>query len=324
MSTPVNYFKLGLFVTVGTIIALVSAAALGARAATPKTVTYHTYFNESVQGLDVGAPVKFRGVNIGVVDGIDIGPDQRHVDIIMKFELKRLETMGLTRAEAKSGDARFAVMDGLRAQLGSQGITGVKFILIDFFDPKSNPPPELPFEPADMYIPAAVSLMKNLEDSVVKAVDRFPEIADRLNAVVGRVDGILGTLEEKKVAENVATTVENLNATIIDVRKFVRTTDDAKLPQKAGKAIDNLDASLVSLKSVMARLDGDKGFVARANRAVDSFGDVGKSATGTARQLEDTMRDMSEAAKAFRDLADALEREPDMLLKGRNTKEGSP
>lgn len=321
MSTPVNYFKLGLFVTVATLIALITAAALGARAATPETVTYHTYFNESVQGLDAGAPVKFRGVNIGVVDRIDIASDKRHVDVSMKFEVKRLESMGLSRTGTNDEGVQLALMNDLRTQLGSQGITGVKFILIDFFDPESNPPIELPFEPAKRYIPAAASLMKNLEDSVVKAVDRFPEIADKLSSVIARVDNILGTLEKEKVPENIAATVENLNGTIGQVRALVKNTDKAALPDKAAKALANLDDGITKLNGVMGRLDGDKGFVSRANRAVDAFGDVGKSATGTARQLEDTMRDLSEASKAIRDLADALEREPDMLLKGRAKKE---
>ena len=67
MTKSTNYFKLGLFVTITALVALASAAALGARATMPETVAYHTFFNESVQGLDVGSPVKYRGVNIGVV-----------------------------------------------------------------------------------------------------------------------------------------------------------------------------------------------------------------------------------------------------------------
>ena len=72
---------------------------------------------------------------------------------------------------------RIAVPPELRVQLGSAGITGVKFILIDFFSIADNPIVPLPFPVPDNYIPSARSTMKNLEDSVVHAVDRFPEVA---------------------------------------------------------------------------------------------------------------------------------------------------
>ncbi|NUO54647.1 MAG: MCE family protein [Polyangiaceae bacterium] len=315
-----SYFKLGLFVTVTTLVALASAIALGARAAMPATVSYHTYFNESVQGLDVGAPVKYRGVNIGVVDKINIAEDKRHVDVAMEFELDDLAQLGLTK-NGKAGEPMGLAMESeLRAQLGSQGITGVKFVNIDFFDPRTNPPPVLPFEPPPNYIPAASSLFKNLEDTVVRAAEKFPEIADNLASISARIDKVLGVLDEKHVPENIATVIENLNAIINDVQAIVKSTERQALPDKAGKAIANLDEALTKLNRVIGSLEGEKGFVSRAGRAADAFGDVGKSATGTARQLEDTMKDLSDAARAIRDLAEAVERDPDMLVKGRERK----
>lgn len=316
-----SYFKLGLFVTVTALVALASAVALGARAAMPATLTYHTYFNESVQGLEIGAPVKYRGVNIGVVDRIDIAEDKRHIDVAMEFEVEHLAQLGLTR-NGNGGEPMGLVMESeLRAQLASQGITGVKFVLIDFFDPKTNPPPILSFEPAPNYIPAASSLFKNLEDTVVKAAEKFPEIAANLASISHRIDKVLGVLDEKHVPENIAAVIENLNAVIGDIRAIVKSTERQALPEKAGKAIANLDEALTKLNRVIGSLEGEKGFVSRAGRAADAFGDVGKSATGTARQLEDTMQDLSEAARAIRDLAEAVERDPDMLVKGRGRKQ---
>ena len=67
MAAPTNHFKLGLFVIISFSAAVVTGIALGSEAMKKETTKYHTYFNESVQGLDVGAPVKFRGVTIGSV-----------------------------------------------------------------------------------------------------------------------------------------------------------------------------------------------------------------------------------------------------------------
>ena len=92
MSAPTNHFKLGLFVLGALGASMGAAVAFGASAAKHQTVTYHTFFNESVQGLDVGTPVKYRGVPIGVVAGIDIAPDRRHVDVSARSEEPRLNS----------------------------------------------------------------------------------------------------------------------------------------------------------------------------------------------------------------------------------------
>jgi paraquat-inducible protein B len=68
---------------------------------------------------------------------------------------------------------------------------------------------------------------------------------------------------------------------------------------------------------LLDRVDGDRGLLASAERFSSSLGDAASSANGFTTEMEHTLRDVSEAAAAVRDLADALERQPDMLLKGR-------
>ena len=111
--------------------------------------------------------------------------------------------MGLTEAGNKRGQERFAIQPDLRVQLNSQGITGVKFVAMDFFDVKSNPPPQLPFAiPSGHYIPAASSMMKNLEDTVMKAMDRLPDMVDAVVLIMKRIDGLFATLEEQDEPEH--------------------------------------------------------------------------------------------------------------------------
>src|SRR5271154_3688848 len=188
MSAPTNHWKLGLFVVTGVVLALTTVVFLGARSLQKDVVSYETYFDESVQGLEVGSPVKFRGVSVGTVSAIDVAPDRRHVGVTSDLVVKDLVEMGLT--DGKEKRTHIQMPSDLRAQLASQGITGVKFLQIDFFDEKDNPPPNLPFPVPVNYIPAAVSTMKNLEDAIVKAVDRIPEVAAsvlRVTTQVGRL-----------------------------------------------------------------------------------------------------------------------------------------
>src|SRR6478735_7047917 len=146
MATPTNHFKLGLFVLAGIAASVATMVLIGAQSMKTETVSYHTFFNESVQGLEVGSPVKYRGVTIGHVSQIEIAPDRRHVDVLNELDVADIKRLGLAAADVSTRKkTRFLVPPDLRAQLASQGITGVKFVQIDFFDPRSNPPPVVPF-----------------------------------------------------------------------------------------------------------------------------------------------------------------------------------
>jgi paraquat-inducible protein B len=96
--------------------------------------------------------------------------------------------------------------------------------------------------------------------------------------------------------------------------------DKANLGERAAGTIDELHLAVTKMNKVLDRLDGDKGLLASARSATEAFGEMGRSGHGTQRDLEVTLRDVSDAAEAIRSLASALERDPDMLLKGK-TKE---
>src|SRR3954451_5176188 len=122
MAAPTNHYKLGLFVLLGLGAAVVAALLLGVASTRKDTVNYHSYFNESVQGLDLGSPVKFRGVSIGHVSAIEIAPDHRMVDVVRELDVTDIKRMGLTEksSHAKLGHEKFLIPPDLRAQLGSQ------------------------------------------------------------------------------------------------------------------------------------------------------------------------------------------------------------
>lgn len=317
MAARANRWKLGLFVLLAMAAVVGVVAFLGARSLHRESVTYTTYFNESVTGLDIGAPVKFRGVTIGHVSAIEIAPDHRHVEVRNDLDVAEIKRMGLVETGREGRKPRFLVPRDLRTQLGTQGITGVKFLAIDFFDERANPPPPLPFPPPDNYIPAANSMMKNLEDTLTKAMDRLPELVDAVVAIMGRVDRIVAVLEKDDVAGTLVTTLKHADETLTSVQHTLHKIDLANVPEKAAATITDLDVAVGKMNKVLDRIDGDQGLVASATRAAESFGEVGRRATGTTRDLDAALRDVREAAEAIRALADALEQDPDMLLKGR-------
>lgn len=320
MAAPTNHWKLGLFVVAGLVMTLTTIAALGARSLRREIVRYVSYFDESVQGLEVGSPIKFRGVTIGTVGKIDIAPDHRHVEVMSELGVSELHRLGLDIAVgpvAEGTRKKLEQQTDLRVQLASSGLTGVKFLQLDFFVVADNPPPQLAFPVPDNYIPAASSTMKNIEDSVVRTMNRLPEIADQMMSVMSKVDGLLGELKDRQLPEQIAATLTNANHILGVAQHKLDQVDTSKLSADSERILVGLNDTVVRLNRLLARVDGDKGLLASVARASDAFGDTARGVDGLGAELEEALRAVQEAAKSIHKLADTLEKEPDMLIKGR-------
>mgnify|MGYP000911184966 CR=1 FL=1 len=313
-----NYFKLGLFVLIAIGAAIGVASAVGARALDEKTIVYHTYFAESVSGLNVGAPVQFRGVPVGTVKAIGLAPDGRHVHVSLEITEEEAVQANLARFEGEGKRVEPVVSMDIRAQLGMQGVTGVKYILIEGIEePATSPPPELSFLPQEPYIPAKASVLKNLQDLATFALEGLPKASEQATSVLERADRMLEVLEERQVPEQAADAVEDAAAALADLREVVAATEKQKFPQRASATLAEIDRVAKRMDKVVAKLDAEDGFIASAQRATDSLTLLGRSTNSTMKGANDTIRSIGEAADAIRELAEVLERDPDMLLKGR-------
>jgi phospholipid/cholesterol/gamma-HCH transport system substrate-binding protein len=304
MTTPATQFKLGLFVLIGLAAAALAAVGLGLHTRTP-SVRYHSYFDESVSGLEIGSPVDFRGVRIGFVGSIAIAPDLEHIDV------------GLDVAKAEADMLRLEdLAPTLRARLETQGITGVKYVDIQPRNVDEHPLPELEFAPDLHYIPARHSLLFALERQLDRVGKQVPVLVDHATATVDKLGRVFDDFHDQQMAKRIADVIDHTDATVMDLRRLVRRVDRADLPEKTGAAIADLDAAVQKAREVLAKLSGIDALIASARRSADAIGDFGRSASGGG-ELEQTIRDLGDAARAFRDLVQEVERDPDMLVKGR-------
>jgi hypothetical protein len=322
MASRANYVKIGLFVVLGLLSTFAIAGGLAASLLGRDKVAFFTYFNESVQGLDVGAPVTFRGVKIGKVADIKIAADRRTVEVRLDIDVGSVERLGIwPKGGNKSGNALAPPGADVRAQLGTQGLTGTnKFVSIDFFDPATHPPPELPFPVPDHYIPATKSFSKDLEDSVATALGRLTELAEVSLTAVGRVDRIAADLESAHLGEEAGQAVALAGAAMGELDGLIKEIHRAQIAKSAEATLESTRVVVGRLGKVIDRLDGDDGLVAATQRAVAALGDIGRNADGATRDLDETFAEIREAASAVRLLADELERQPDALLKGRSSR----
>jgi phospholipid/cholesterol/gamma-HCH transport system substrate-binding protein len=307
MSSPTNHWKLGAFVVGSAVLGVTVAALLTAQAMRTVTVSYTSYFDEAVTGLEVGSPVRFRGVNIGNVSAIDVAPDVRHVEVTYSLGVKVLKRLGLA-GTTEGKKTHITVPFDLRVQIVSTGVTGTKFLQIDFFDTQGQAPPALPFPVPENFIPAMPSTMKNLEDAMVRAVNQLPEITRELSGMIGRVNAILDDLGRRGLAGKAEATLDGTTRLLASLNGKLGQLPVEELSRDARAVLTRLD-------DVLARLDGEDGLVSSAQRTSDSLGDLAGPLLQS--NLSDSGRDVREAAVAVRELVEALQRDPDMLLKGK-------
>ena len=181
MSRKTNYFKLGLFVIAAVVIAIAIVLALGAGNIFKSTTTIETYFDESVQGLDVGSAVKYRGVQIGRVTKIgftfnryqqDVPMQNRKPYVLVEAELQP-QLIGVGAA-SEPERLKEMIAAGLRARLAPVGITGTAYLEIDFVDPKANPPLTITWVPLTVYIPSAPSTY----NQIISGAQKFLAVLD--------------------------------------------------------------------------------------------------------------------------------------------------
>ncbi len=159
--------------------------------------------------------------------------------------------------------------------------------------------------------------MKNIEDSLVRTMNRLPEVADQMSAILSKVDGMLGDIQDKKLPEQMTATLTSTNQLIQGAQKKLEAVEAGKLSGQAEKTLIGLNETVSRMNRLLASIDSEKGLLASLSHASDAIGDTAHNADGVGADLQDTLRSVQDAAKSIHKLADALEKEPDMLIKGR-------
>jgi len=225
MASQRTKFALGLFITCGIGIAFFAVIWLGMSRFFEKGQYYATYFNESVQGLDVESPVKYRGVSIGRVDRISVAPDANLIQVILKIE---------------SGQT---LDNNIVAQLKSVGITGSMVIELDH---KKDGEPDL--SPSFSF-PSKFPIIASKPSTINKL---FQSIDDALNQI--------GGMDLKGISGKIQLVLDNLNQAIVDanvkgVSKNVATSFE-KVGQSLNKIMDKASSSLDRMENTIGLLEG--------------------------------------------------------------------
>ncbi len=248
---------IGAFVLGATALIVVALVIFGSGEFLKKKYKYVLFFEDSVKGLQVGAPVVFRGVKIGQVTEVAMRLDPSDLSVVIPVYVE-IESWTFLKPEQeilqKIGTDQYAYMKalidkGLRAQLQLQSfVTGLLVINLDFATGKpvslfgiEKDYPEIPTVPSDI-------------EQVKKKIEELPiaEISESLKNTLAGMEKILN-------APELLESVVNLNRLLKDLDRLVRDMNAEIVPLASGidRLVRDVNAGALPLASNMDKLVRD-------------------------------------------------------------------
>ncbi len=180
MGGRTSYVRVGLLIVAGVAL-LVGLVWFLRGGQLNNGLLLETYFQESVQGLEVGSQVKYRGVTVGRVTQVGIvsalhGTVQQEVNDPLYREVYVDYVVDPSKFGKQVPTLDEVVGLGLRARLTSQLITGLSYIDLDFVDPATNPVAKLPWKPEAAYVPSMPSTFAQVQNAAAALVAKLNQV----------------------------------------------------------------------------------------------------------------------------------------------------
>jgi len=284
-------------------------------------VEYESYFKESVQGLEVGAPVKYRGVTLGHVTKIGLvaaeygSPDVAPVDpswyrlIVVRYKIN-------PKLIGKLPDATSIVADGLRVKLANQGLTGVMYLELDFVEPTGAPLRKLPWTPQDQYIPSVPSTIAQVQDQVVQVLDRINKVD--FAGISKNIDGLLTDLRgELSHNGDLHATLAQAQQAIADVQAELKDADLPALSHQLTQTAASIQ-TLAQGKQTKAVLSAAEDDLKRLQPMIASLQRTADRASGSVADIQSELLPILQDARAtvqnLRETSESIRRDPGSVL----------
>ena len=349
-----HHFFLGIFVLAGFGLIATAVTLLGAKTLWEDYEIMETYIEESVSGLEVGSPVKFRGITVGKVTLITTVARVYETKESYALVRVRVQTKALSipLGETASDTLTDRVRNGLRVTLASSGITGGSYLETEYRSAKHKDT-ELKFdwEPAEIYVPSFPSTLLRLGNSLDTVLDNLAK-----TDIQGVVAAARDTLREfetsmadvdfkglstnaQDLMSNAATTVKTagtdfdalskeITKTMAAMRKTFDTTF-ATADQTLAKVNDAIDRG--KLVESMAKLST---LLTDAERAVEDIrlltkradhtvASIGQIVRGRSREVQIAICNLREILENINSLTGTLTEYPSLLFVGNAPKGAS-
>ena len=323
MSTKVSPTLIGAFVIGAVALIVIAILLLGSGRLFRQTRDFVLYFDNSVNGLRVGAPVKFKGVEVGSVKDIRLqlekGAEVNKIPVIIEIDLEKLTLRGATPEIAVDREAfHKAVVEGFRGQLAMESlVTGVLYVALDFFpgtpinfvqqENVNNKYPEIPT------LPTSLELAKGAVERILNKLEEvdFKRLIDSLTKTSDGVGQLVkvNSPTVKSILQSVDQAMPQLRGAILDFRTLTAT---------ANKNVTNVSADLhQTLTAAHSAIEQIAATMKEAETTIISVRTTIDPNSPTFYELTKSLREVSGAASSIRLLADSLDRNPQAPILGK-------
>ncbi len=313
MKNSVNSLAIGMFVLGAALLSVVAVIVFGASKFFEDDQMFASRFDETVNGLDVGAPVKFKGVKIGKVERIAISHDravrdakndkESKVVVFYSVDLNLLKRR-MRDADGYSNDdwIRNQIKEGLRSKLMYQSIvTGMLYVELDYFAP-----PEADIKifetPRFIGIPSESSglaeLVKSMQDSItsIAKID-FRALFENANTLIVNLNKKVEEIDAKKLNASAADFLDNATA----------------LTRTADSTLKNADTKLADVSADLQRT------LAHLDKILANVDSITSPDSQMRFELAVLIKSLNVSLNSITNLTEYLQRNPSALLTGKST-----
>ena len=307
------YLRVGALIVAGGALMVGFVLFLTAGRFGEQGIIYETYLRESVQGLEVGSGVRYRGVAIGRITEISLAAaeygqgqataytgDYQLVVVRYAVDMKRVGPVP---------DYRAAMDLGLRTRLASQGLTGLSYLELDFLESARGQPVQAPpWTPRYTFIPSTpstVAAVTTAAEAIIERLGRL-DIEGLVNGATLLVTDLRAQLGDGDVAMLVregSTTLRTLRETAAALQGIAQSPD-------LRATLANANAATAELRTALARLPALIQAMETTVRTARSL------STDTQADLAPILRDLRATTANLRETTEALRRSPGQAIFG--------
>jgi len=290
MAKKVSRFLIGIFVTIGILIAVVTLILLGATSYFQEGAMYVTYFDESVQGLQVDSSVKYRGVEIGKVKAIGVAPDNMLIEVVMKINQK-----GVVAADTT-------------AQLRAAGITGIVFVELDRRKADAGlATPRIGFKAPYPIIPSRPSDAKQFFSGVDALLDKIRALD--VQGMSGQLSATAGAIKTFFNGPKTNRILANLEATTTTLDRVLAQLDRVTAQSTLDDTVKEARATLTEARELITAMKKE----VRAVNLAETSGKANQWIEGLDRRTRDVTTDLKVTSENVRQASESLDRLLDRL-----------
>lgn len=311
-----SYFKIGIFVISAIVIGVIGVVVLGVGTVFQKRSLIETYIDESVQGLDVGSPVKFRGVPVGRVEQISLTSavySTRRQYVLVRISISS-NMFQFPINDPNSPALKSELERGFRVRLAAQGLTGVAYLETDYLDPERNPPLEIDWQPYYPYIPSTRSRITQLSEAIERILQNFGDI--NIPQLTGSIEKSLGAMTKLAESANLEKIGAQANSLLTEVRETNRQINALVASPELKSALADASATAGRARQLIERAEkpvnqmlADLPQAAESmNRLVNRLDAVSNDLPETSAQLRQTLQRLNRlVASQQRDIEKTME-----------------